>query len=87
MLNRLLFAVVPALALGLSACAGWFTLDGYDYRYVDTVSIEGRPHYVHNGVTVYEVNGRYYRQHNGRWMEYRERPRDLQEERREEHRR
>jgi hypothetical protein len=81
-MNRLLLAIVSALALGLSACAGWFTVDGFELRYVDRPTIEGHHRWVHRGLVVYEVDGRYYREQEHRWVEYRERPRDLQEERR-----
>ena len=84
MLNRVLFAIVPALMLGLVACAGWFTVDGFECRYYDgNITVAGHRHFMHRGVDVYEVDGRYYRQHQGRWAEYRERPSDLQEAREE----
>jgi hypothetical protein len=77
MMNRLLFAVGPALMLGLSACAAWVTVDGVDVRYVDRPVIEGHRRWMHRGVVVYEVDGRFYREHQGRWIVYRERPVEL----------
>jgi predicted metal-binding protein len=41
--------------------------------------VERARRWTHRGVAVYEVNGRYYREHDGRWIVWRERPRDLVE--------
>ncbi len=75
----LALALVAPLALGTLACAGTLTVDGYGAEYVERPRIEGAHRWMHNGVAVYEVNGRYYREHSGRWVVYRERPRELTE--------
>jgi hypothetical protein len=70
--------IVP-LAIFAAACAASLTVDGYDAVYIDRpADIERYPHYAYRGAVVYEVGGRYYREHNGRWIVYRERPRDLE---------
>jgi hypothetical protein len=79
MMKRLLSAVVPALMLGLSACAATVTVDGYGAAYCDRPVVEHARRWHHRGVVVYEVNGRYYREHEGRWIVYHERPRELVE--------
>jgi hypothetical protein len=82
-MNRIVLAMIASISLSTAACAGWITVDGVQVAYVDTRPlIEGRPHYLHRGRVVYEIDGRYYREHEGRWVVYRERPIDLQEERR-----
>ena len=69
-------------ALCLAACAGWFTLDGGEVSYTEVpAGYESHPHFTRHGVAVYEVDGRYYQQHGNRWVVYRSRPGDLQEER------
>jgi hypothetical protein len=78
-MQRILLALVATLALGVTACAAWVDADGFQVRYVDPVVTTGHRHYVHRGVDVWEVNGHYYRQHAGRWAEYRTRPGDLVE--------
>jgi hypothetical protein len=71
-------ALVAPLLFGVVACGGWFVVDGgYHARWVARPVIEGRPRWRYNTYTVYEVNGAYYREHEGRWIEYRERPREL----------
>jgi hypothetical protein len=79
-MNRTLLALVlvAPLALGAAACAAELTVDGYPVAYVERPILESHHRrYTHHGVTVYEVNGRYYREHNGRWIVYHERPREL----------
>jgi hypothetical protein len=75
----LALTLVAPLAFGAVACAGSLTVDGYGAVYVDRPVIEGHRRWTHNGVAVYEVNGRYYREYNGRWIVYHERPRELVE--------
>ncbi len=80
-MHRTLLALVlvAPLALGAVACAATVTVDGYGAYYVDRPHWEGHRRYAINGATVYEVDGRYYREHQGRWIVYRERPRELVE--------
>ena len=75
----LALALVAPLAFGAVACAGSLTVDGYGVEYVNRPAIEGARRYTHNGVAVYEVGGRYYREYQGRWVMYHERPRELVE--------
>jgi hypothetical protein len=81
-MNRILLALALAFTLGASACAAWFTVDGYEVAYADVRPTEAHRRWVHRGVAVYELDGHYYRQHEGRWVVYRERPRELEEYRR-----
>lgn len=70
-------AFAPALALGLAGCAGgYIDVDGYDAAYVEAapVGIETYPRYAFRDGYVYDVNGRFYHQHNGRWVTYRTAP-------------
>jgi hypothetical protein len=78
-MHRILLALSVTLALGAAACAAWVDADGVQVRYVGPVVTTGHRHYVSRGVDVWEVDGHYYRQHNGRWAEYRERPVELVE--------
>ena len=74
------FALVAPLLLTSVACHAWFTVDGtYHARWVSRPVIEGRPRWRHGTYVVYEVDGAYYREHEGRWIVYRERPRELVE--------
>lgn len=61
-----------ALALSVVGCAGGYVdVGGYDAEYVAApVGIEAYPHYVYGGEYVYDVNGRFYRHYNGRWVAY-----------------
>jgi hypothetical protein len=71
---RIAVLVWPAcLALG---CAGYATVDGYDAQYVDPpppAFVEAPTYRVNDGY-VYVVGGRYYHQHAGRWVTYRQLP-------------
>jgi hypothetical protein len=70
-------AFAPALALALPACAGGYVdVDGSDAAYVETapVGIEAYPRYAFGDGYVYNVNGRYYHRHEGRWVVYRHAP-------------
>jgi len=80
-MHRTLLALtlVAPLAFGAVACAASLTVDGYGANYVDRPHWEGHRRYNINGVAVYEVDGHYYREHQGRWIVYRERPRELVE--------
>jgi hypothetical protein len=79
-----LASIAGLLLLFATGCAGYLTIDGNEAVYADApADYERAPVYEHNGVRVYEVRGRYYRQYNGRWVYYRHRPRDLRESRRE----
>ncbi len=72
-----------AKAADLAGCAATVTIDGHEAVYADApANYERGRHWEHRGVVVYEVEGRYYRQYNGRWVYYRDRPSDLREERR-----
>jgi hypothetical protein len=66
--------VLPAcLAMG---CAGYATVDGYDATYVDApppAVVEAPAYRVDDGY-IYVSNGRYYHQHQGRWVTYRRLP-------------
>lgn len=71
---------VLAGALALAGCgSGYVELgDGYDAEYAPApVSIETYPAYVYNGETVYDVDGRFYARHGGRWVRYRHSPPEL----------
>ena len=77
--NLLALALAAPLAFGAVACAASLTVDGYGASYVERPRWEGHRRYTMNGAVVYEVDGRYYREHEGRWVVYRERPRELVE--------
>jgi hypothetical protein len=65
------------LVAGLVGCGGGFVaVDGYDGTYVDAppVGIEAYPAYEFNDGVVYDVNGRFYHNHGGRWVSYRSPP-------------
>ncbi len=70
--------VLPAaLQVGLvDGCAAHFaTVDGYDAEYVDApVNVETYPRYEFQDGYVYNVNGRWYHNHGGRWVAYRHEP-------------
>jgi hypothetical protein len=75
-----LFAfATTASAVVVSACAGYATVDGYDAEYVDTppANVAVYPQYTFADGYVYDVHGRYYHQHNGRWVAYRSAPRGM----------
>ena len=75
--TRLLaWAVAPALVFALVGCgAGYFAVDGYDAQYVDApIGIEAYPAYEFNDGVVYDVHGRWYHNHGGRWVSYRRAP-------------
>jgi hypothetical protein len=74
------WAFVPALAL--AGCGGYLTVDGYDAAYVDAPpDVEAYPSYAFQDGYVYDVNGRYYHNHGGRWVAYREAPPEVARER------
>jgi hypothetical protein len=75
----LALTLVAPLALCAAACAATVTVEGYHAEYVDRPVIEGHRRWMHHSVMVYEVNGRFYREYGGRWIVYRERPRELVE--------
>jgi hypothetical protein len=67
----------PALALALAACGtGYVGVDGYDAAYVQAPppGIDAYPRYSFRDGYVYDVNGRYYHQHEGRWVAFRHEP-------------
>jgi hypothetical protein len=71
-------ALALPLMLGTVACHAWFSVDGtYHARWVDRPAVEGRPRWRYRTYVVYEVDGAYYREHEGRWIVYRDRPREL----------
>lgn len=59
-----------------AGCAGYATVDGYDATYVAAAppGIYAYPRYPFHDGYVYNVHGRYYHQHNGRWVAYRHAP-------------
>ena len=75
-MNRLVaFGLTACLWVG---CTSWITVDGYDAVYAEppAANIETYPHYTYEGGEVYVVNERYYhRGSDGRWVQFRERPR------------
>jgi hypothetical protein len=74
--SRLAALIIPAgLAVG---CAGYATVDGYDATYVDPPppAVVAEPTYRVNDGYVYSANGRYYHMHAGRWVAYRQLPRE-----------
>ncbi len=80
-MKKIVVGVMGFLMLAASACGAWFALDGYEARWAERPRVEGARRWTHNGADVYEVDGHFYREHQGRWAEYRERPRELQERR------
>jgi hypothetical protein len=62
-----------------SACAGTASIDGYDGMYVEAAppGIEAYPRYRFHDGYVYDVHGRWYHQHGGRWVAYAHRPREI----------
>src|SRR5262245_50631642 len=80
---------LTGLALLLAAgCHGYIKIDGLEATYTETpASYDHHPRWKHKGVRVYEIDGRYYREYNGRWVVYRERPADLAEDRDDDHKR
>ena len=68
------WALAPAVAL--AGCGGFITVDGYEAAYVDAPppGIEAYPRYEFRDGYLYDVNGRYYHQHGGRWANYRSAP-------------
>ncbi len=76
-----------AFVLFAAASCGKIDIDGLEASYTDPpAGWEHAKHWLHNGARVYEIGGRFYREYNGRWVVFRERPRDLREERVEERR-
>jgi hypothetical protein len=74
---RSVMSIAMILPVGLvDACAAHFaTVDGYEAEYVDApVNIETYPRYEFQDGYVYNVNGRYYHNHGGRWVAYRHEP-------------
>lgn len=71
---RLVALVLPA-CFGLG-CAGYATVDGYDAAYVEAPppAVVAYPTYRVRDGYVYESGGRYYHQHQGRWVTYRRLP-------------
>jgi hypothetical protein len=71
---RLVALVLPSsFALG---CAGYATVDGYDGAYVDPPppAVVVSPSYRFHHGYIYEGNGHYYHQHEGRWVAFRRLP-------------
>jgi hypothetical protein len=67
--------LVLAVTVGLAGCAGYVDVGGYDAEYAPVpVGVEAYPAYVYRGATVYDVDGRYYARHEGRWVRYRNAP-------------
>ena len=86
-MRAILFSVACAFVLFAAACNGKLDIDGVEASYTDPpAGWEHAKRWEHNGAKVYELAGRYYREYNGRWVVYRERPKDLREERAEERR-
>jgi hypothetical protein len=69
-------ALLPASVI--AGCAGYATVDGYDATYVDPPppSVVAYPSYRVSDGYVYEGNNRYYHLHAGRWVAYRQLPRE-----------
>jgi hypothetical protein len=65
-----------AVTLGLTGCgSGYVDVGGYDAEYAPApVGVEAYPTYPYRGETVYDVDGRYYARHEGRWVRYRQAP-------------
>jgi hypothetical protein len=82
-----LHLIIGASLLLVAGCAHYFVVDGYEASYADApAQYERYPRYEYRGARVYEIGGHYYREYNGRWVVYRERPRELREWRGEERR-
>ena len=82
-MRPLLLSIAGALLLIAAGCNGSVKLDGLEASYVDPpAGYEKAPRFDHHGVRVYEVGGRYFREYNGRWVVFHEKPRDLREEKR-----
>jgi hypothetical protein len=66
------------VALGLPACGAGY-VDSYDAEYASPpVGYNSYPTYAYRGAPVYDVDGRYYAQRNGRWMRYRHAPPEVE---------
>jgi hypothetical protein len=66
--------LAAALALGsATGCGGEYVdVGGYEATYAPPPpSIERYPHALYAGEQVYDVDGRYYRKFQGRWVSYR----------------
>jgi hypothetical protein len=68
------------VALGVSGCgAGYADTYGYESDYVaPPVGVASYPSYTYRGAPVYDVDGRYYAQRDGRWMRYRHAPPEVE---------
>ena len=77
-MKLVLRSLACAMVIFSAGCAATVTVDGYEARYVDApVEYHRYPRYEYRGATVYEIDGRYYREYNRRWVVYHERPREL----------
>lgn len=81
-MKRLLIIAVAPVLVSIAGCGGWLNVEGLDAEEVaPPPAIESGTRYTyHNNVVVYEGSDhQYYRQYNGKWVRYRERPKDLGE--------
>ena len=81
--RRAVWMTCAVALLGLTgACAGTATIDGYDGEYVEAAppGIEVYPRYPFRDGYVYDVHGRWYHQHGGRWVVYARSPREVAHE-------
>ena len=78
-MKRALLLFVAPLLISIAGCGAWLTVDGFEAERVQApADIERGTRYSYHGTTVYEgADHRYYRQHEGGWVRYRERPHDL----------
>lgn len=79
-MRRVLWSLLIPILMAPAGCFGtYLDCDGEECELVDAAPLryEAQPHYEYRGATVYEVDGRYYRQYGNdrRWVAYRKRPR------------
>ena len=77
--NQFIGSVLCAVVASAIGCTGYTELDGYEASYVDRPppGIEYYPRYTFHDGYVYDVDGRYYHQHNGRWAVYHSAPAEI----------
>ena len=71
-------SVALAILAMTTGCTGTL-VDGYDAAYVEgpPPDVEYYPRYAFHDGYVYDVNGRYYHEHHGRWAVYRRAPAEI----------
>ena len=77
--NHFIGSILCAAVASTIACSGYTEIDGYQARYVQQPppGVEYFPRYPFHDGYVYDVQGRYYHDHNGRWAVYRTAPGEI----------